>query len=294
MNMKPGMLPDNMPPGIYENIIKPMLEKKESMKAGGAENAKLMEIMKRLEFLEGKLANMNGSMEDGGLITEDGGRNNELPLPPQPPQLPPEKMMEIAGLKEKPPINKMNLPPFIQQGFQDDFRQRPAESVVNLMSEMYQKKPDTFNGGGKSMADMMGLFQNISNQARKDRFIEKNEDAGEMIRDIEQIFKDIPEIKNRADAYEIAYKLVKSALMGNGEEHQLLNASQSKRKAKGEDEEEDPEDSWGLQAKKKRAFVEGKKTSSIDRNGVELTDMERMVCAKLGISEDKFKKYRRR
>ncbi|MCD4785360.1 MAG: hypothetical protein K8T10_16195 [Candidatus Eremiobacteraeota bacterium] len=280
MNMQPGMMPDNIPPGIYEYIIQPMLEKKESMKAGGAESAKLMEVMKRVEFLEGKIAQMNRDAKTSsaqfsapGAIADAAG--------------------EDAVMKENLPINNLNLPPFIQQGFQDDFRQKPAESVVGLMSEMYQKKPDTFKGGGKSMADMMGIFQNISNQARKDRLIEKNRDAGEMIKDIEQIFKDIPEIKNRADAYEIAYKLVKGTLTESGGEHQVLKRSQHKKKFGGKGEEEDPEKSGGLQARKKRAFVEGKKTSSMDRNGTELTDMEKMVCRKLGISEEKFSKYRR-
>jgi len=271
MNVQPEMIPDNIPPGIYENIIQPMIKKKESARTQTTDNGILMDLMKRLESLETKIA---------GIVD-----NNKVP------EVPPDmNITGSTGLKGKPAEGNMNLPPFIQQKFQDDFKQKPAESIVNLMSEIYSKKPGIFKDGGKSMADMMGLFQNISKQARKDRLIEKYQDAGEMINDIEQIFKDVPEIKNRADAYEIAYKLVRGTLMEKDGEHQLLNTSQHGKKTK----EKDTDDFEALRKEKKRAFVEGKKTSLSDRNETELSDMEKMICRKLGISEEKFKKYRRK
>lgn len=50
-------------------------------------------------------------------------------------------------------------------------------------------------------------------EAKKKQLTEKYLDAGEMMKDIENILNEIPEIKNRSDSYKIAYKLVKGSLM---------------------------------------------------------------------------------
>lgn len=50
-------------------------------------------------------------------------------------------------------------------------------------------------------------------EAKKKQLTEKYLDAGEMMKDIENILNEIPEIKNRSDSYKIAYKLVRGSLM---------------------------------------------------------------------------------
>lgn len=173
------------------------------------------------------------------------------------------------------------LPSFINGSFQKDFKERPAESVLNLIADMQQGMPESMGSKNGHMGEMMGMFKNISRQVRKDRLFEKFEDAREMIQEIEKIFKQIPEIEKRPDAYEIAYNLVKATLVKGGEQQKL-----KKRQETNADDEQ-----VELREKKRQAFVEGKKSASPGKETVELTPAQREICKKLGINEKAFKKY---
>ncbi|MCE1247441.1 MAG: hypothetical protein LWY06_12420 [Firmicutes bacterium] len=165
------------------------------------------------------------------------------------------------------------LPPFIRAAFTDELGSRPAEAMLNLIADIHQGKPELTNAKAAQTPDFLGMISKISRQVRKDRLTEKFADAGEMISDIEALFKEIPEIEMRPDAYEIAYKLVKGKI---GE------AMPSAKETTKKDKEPDL---------KEKAFVESSKGASTGSSGTELTPVQREICAKLGISENTFRKY---
>jgi hypothetical protein len=228
-------------------------------------------IMKRLEDMERMIALLSqGQAQEQGKPDEGKVEETESSEIPD----------KIAG----------NLPSFIRGDFSGDFRQKPAETILNLMTDIYGRMPEKMDSSDNPMKEMMGIFKNISRQVRKDRLFEKNEDARDMIEKIEEIFKDIPEIEKRADAYEIAYNLVKSKLMEeNPEGADRKKTPAGKEKPKTEQSEEKLEKTSAME----RAFVEN---SGINRRSreTELSPLQKEVCRKMGISESSYRKYMRR
>jgi hypothetical protein len=165
------------------------------------------------------------------------------------------------------------LPAFIRGSFKDEFSAKPAEALLNLMADIHQGKPGALASTSGSNPGIMGMVSKISRQVRKDRLMEKFDDAKGMIADIEALFKDIPEIEQRPDAYEIAYKLVKAKIMEETPAKQAEPAKKSPVSEKG------------------KAFVEGGKGTSIGAGDNELTGVQKEICSKLGISESTFRKY---
>ena len=260
MNTSQRNMPGNIPPGIFEKIIQPGLARRNQMGATSMPGNMTEQIMKRLDVIEKRLAALSGSKDLQNPRVED--QNNE---------------MEVQEKKIR------NLPGFLKEEFNRDFDEKPAEAIVSLLADIYERKPDMMAGEGSPMKDMMGLFSSLSQQVRRDRLFDKHDDAREMVEDIEKLFDEIPEIKKRADAYEIAYKLVKSSLTGNIE----VKRQEKKTKKRGRTDIDENTKSKN----KENAFVENSKISKSNREKSELTPAQREICEKMGISEKSFRRY---
>ena len=262
-----GMPPGEMPPEIYEKIIRPGMEKKTRAMNGEMGANPVSIIMKRLDAMERMMAQLSQAVGQG---VSDDGQDEEMQMP------------GAMGEMEK------KLPSFIRGEFAGDFKKKPAEAMLNLMTDIYGRMPEKMESSENPLKDMMGLFKNISRQVRKDRLFENKEDARDMIEKIEEIFREIPEIEKRADAYEIAYNLVKSKLTEEDE------GSGKNRKSSKEDEkvevrhlEKKPEKA----ADKEMAFVENSGNNRRSRGDHELSPLQKEICHKMGISESSFRKY---
>jgi len=264
--------PSNIPPGILEHIIglgrgmpKRTLPPKE-------DQGPTSQIMKRLEIIEKQIAAMASRLPNGNGIkgTVDAGRG------------------ETSGNEKRPA-----LPNFLRKDFQEDFKEKPAEAMVNLVADLYGRMPEMMASQASPVGEMMDLMLNISKQVRKDKLFDKFDDAREMVKDIEGIFKEIPEIEKRADAYEVAYKLVKSRLINGGESGEMSKGNESKNVKRSKMEEESLPDEPGS-GEKDKAFVENNKSCSTGRDIAELTPAQKEICKKMGIKESTFKKYMRK
>lgn len=262
------MIPKDMPPEIFEKIIRPAAERKQGAMTVETGANPITVIMKRLDDMERMMAQLSQAQDMPG---EGKDKITEIPEIPD----------NIAG----------NLPSFIRGEFAGDFRQKPAETILNLMTDIYGRMPEKMDSSDNPVKEMMGIFKNISRQVRKDRLFEKNEDARDMIEKIEEIFKEIPEIEKRADAYEIAYNLVKSKLMEeNTEKTDRKKTHAGKEKPKTEQTEEKQEKTSAME----RAFVENSGINRRSREETELSPLQKEVCRKMGISESSYRKYLRR
>lgn len=257
----------DMPPELFEKIIKPGMERKARAMNGEKGADPISIIMKRLDAMERMMAQLSQAV---GQEEPDGGQNEEMqPL-------------------EAPAKSEQNLPSFIRGEFAGDFKQKPAEAMLNLLTDIYGRMPEKMDSPENPLKDMMGLFKNISRQVRKDRLFEKNDDARDMIEKIEETFREIPEIEKRADAYEIAYNLVKSKLTEG-----VDGAENGKKPPAGNEKSitRQPEERMEKSANKEMAFVENSGKNRINRGDQELSPLQKEICRKMGISESSFRKY---
>ncbi len=261
------MLPGEMPPEIYEKIIKPGMQSKARGMSGQEGRDPIILIMKRLDGMERMISRLAQTVGQG---VQDEVKDSEMQAP------------DVIDKTEK------NLPSFIKGEFAGDFKKKPAEAMLNLMTDIYGRIPEKMESSENPLKDMMGLFKNISRQVRKDRLFEKNEDARDMIEKIEEIFREIPEIEKRADAYEIAYNLVKSKLTedseGIGKSRKLPVENEKPEERKLEKKPEKTTD-------KEMAFVETSGNNRKSRGDQELSPLQKEICRKMGISEASYKKY---
>ncbi len=171
-------------------------------------------------------------------------------------QSPPQPVQEEKKEKEEAP----EVPDFISEEFLKDYKENPIEALINLTAEIasLHKNPVFPDGYLEEIVALSRLL-------KKEKLLEKYADAKDIIDEIEDVFKEIPEIAKRPDAYEIAYKIAIAKV-----------GSQKKEKS--------------LQDKKTKAFVEGKRNAPT-REVPTLTPLQKMICQKLGISEKTFLKY---
>lgn len=174
------------------------------------------------------------------------------------------------------------LPSFVSQEFKEDFLKNPAEAAVNLLADLYHGRPEAVEEEGSPLKSTMDTLRGISRQTRKDRLLEKYQDAREMIQEIEKLFKNVPEIEKRPDAYELAYNLVKAQLTRKDGKRSTADSSKLNLKDEGKAEKT---------REKEKAFVEGKKGAVTQREGAELTPAQKEICRNLDISEKTFVKY---
>lgn len=259
--------PGDIPPEIYEKIIKPGMQNKARGMSGEEGGDPINLIMKRLDGMELMMSQLAQAVGRGEPETD---RDDEIQTPDE--------------------MNKMgkNLPSFIRGEFAGDFKKKPAETMLNLMTDIYGRMPEKMESPENPLKEMMGLFKNISRQVRKDRLFENKEDARDMIEKIEEIFREIPEIEKRADAYEIAYNLVKSKLteevegIGKGEKSPVENGKPEVRQSEKKVEKT---------ADKEMAFVENSGINRRSKSDHELSPLQKEICRKMGISESSFRKY---
>lgn len=206
----------------------------------------LMEMMRRMEMLEKKLESVRVGQQQT-----------------------PQEMSESQ------------IPAFLKGQFSKDYKQKPAEAMINLLADIHGRQAES----GQSLANpkngLMDMVLKLSKQVRKDRLFEKHDDAAELIEDIEAVFNEFPELKNRPDAYEVAYKMVKGNVLGEQDAENEIVSNKTGKKS-----------DWNYG--KENAFVEGSVSASPSRAIIELTPVQREICKKMGISEKSFKKYMKR
>lgn len=177
----------------------------------------------------------------------------------------------------------ISFPGFIKDEFRADLKKNPAQAMINLTADIANRQKGADSPGILPEKYAEEIIK-LSRAMRKNKLLSDFEDARELIKEIEAVFEEIPEISARPDAYEIAYRLVRAKIGAEDEKISKIE-DDSKKKNKEKEDQKVKDDS------RSGAFVEGKKNSPPRKDRTELTARQKLICKKLGISEKTYLKY---